>query len=622
MKKFVYSIEIAAAILLFVSFTLAQKNEAEIIQQCDPQLAKSLVETQISDSKTVEATDKQIKILIRAADFLWQFDEPAARKYFTSALDLAHERFKEKGVESKQFARGMFITGRDDFRFTVLTAIAKRDSAWAQKLTESVLEEMKTERETKGETKDFASSNEELDRLINVASALLKTNKQAALEFARRALRFPIGRNTTSNWHFFLYALAKQDQAAADALYSEVLAANNNAEIDYLLYLSGYPFGNGRIYGAASSSIGYTVAPEFVPNPALQRQFLNVLIGRSLSLAPPTGAEKIEQWRLSEAAAAFAALQDLELIAAERFPDLTPRIAAAKAHAQSLITAENRAALDTRRKQSENFQASFASKLERLEKETDASKLDNLIVGLINSAEKEEELKKAAEWLSKIGETETRESTTNFLHFKLSDLQIKNNRLDEAEKTLEKVGELEHRAVLQFKIAETKLKLENDKQQASLILEKVVSAALKADSSVERAQVLLGSAFWFEKYNQFRAAEVLSEAVKTINRLENPDLSSTNVRRQIVGKNFGFFAVYEMPGYSLEKSFAQVSRKDFQGALNQARNLDDKYLRTLAVIAVVGDCIGTPEKPQEKPQAKPNQPKPAGKKPAPKQSSN
>jgi hypothetical protein len=97
MKKLIYSIEIAAAVLLSASFAFAQKPEVETIQQCDAQLARSLVETQISDSKTVEATDKQIKILIRAADFLWQFDETVARKHFSDALDLARQRFKEKG---------------------------------------------------------------------------------------------------------------------------------------------------------------------------------------------------------------------------------------------------------------------------------------------------------------------------------------------------------------------------------------------------------------------------------------------------------------------------------------------------------------------------------------------
>jgi hypothetical protein len=605
MKRRAVHLMFALSFFAVFSFPLNAQNEnapETLSAHCNAEVARSLVETQIAEGKSVESTDKQIKILIRAADFLWQLDDAAARKHFVAALDLARERFKEKGVETKQSGRGMLITARDDFRFTVLTAIAKRDPAWAQKLTETVLQEMKTDAANDKE-KDPLGVNNELERLLRIASALLETNKPAALEFARRAVQFPIGRNNGSDWHFFLYGLAEKDQAAADRLYAEVLAANSNIEIDYLMYLSGYPFGNGRIYGANSSSLGYTVAQSFAPNPTLQRQFLNVLVGRVASL-PPTSAEKPDKWRLSEAASALAALQDLEAIAAERFPNLLPRFAAAKAHAQSLVTEENRSALDSNHKQSERFQASFATKLENLEKDPNAARLDYQIVDLIFSAKTDEELKQAAEWLSKIREEAVRESATNFLYFKLSETAIKDNRLDEAEKLAEKVGELEHRAVLQFKIAEAKLKRENDGLQAALILEKVVAAALKADETVERAQVLLGTAFWFEKYNQYRAAEVLSEAVKTINRLENPDLSATVIHRRIVGKDFGYFAGYQTPGYNLEKSFQTVAAKDFQGALSQARNLNDKYLRTLAVIAVVNDCAAAREKKRE-PKTKP-----------------
>ena len=107
---------------------------------------------------------------------------------------------------------------------------------------------------------------------------------------------------------------------------------------------------------------------------------------------------------------------------------------------------------------------------------------------------------------------------------------------------------------------------------------------------------MLGSAFWFEKYNQYRAADVLSEAVKTINRLENPDLSAGVIHRKIEGKDYGYYTSIETPGYNLEKSFAQVAQKDFVGALNQARSLDDKFIRTLGVIAVVGNCAATSDK--------------------------
>jgi tetratricopeptide (TPR) repeat protein len=264
---------------------------------------------------------------------------------------------------------------------------------------------------------------------------------------------------------------------------------------------------------------------------------------------------------------------------------------------------------------------SFDKKIEELEKKADSKGLDAQIVDLIFDAETDAELSRGAQWLSKISEDPVRESATNFLWFKRAELAVKENRLPDAEKHAEKVSELEHRAIIYFKIAEAKLKQENLKEPAAAVLETAVKAALKAPNGVERAQVLLGTAFFFEKYNQYRAAEVLSEAVKTVNRLENPDLSASSIYRKIEGKDFGYYMSIATPGYSLEKSFAQVSRKDFQGALSQARNLDDKYLRTLAVIAVVGDCMEAQEKTPEKPKAKPNQPKPAAKKPTPKQNS-
>ena len=201
MKKSIYAAKVAAAILMFASFATSQKTEIENAPQCDAQLARSLVETQISDSKTVEATDKQIKILIRAADFLWQFDETSARKHFTDALELARERFKEKGVEQK--GNGRFIERKDDFRFQVLKAIAKRDSVWANKLTDKVFEDMKASREA-GEKVESNRSESEMSQLLSIAGSLLESNKTAAFQFARRATTFPFEENA-SRWHSFLY---------------------------------------------------------------------------------------------------------------------------------------------------------------------------------------------------------------------------------------------------------------------------------------------------------------------------------------------------------------------------------------------------------------------------------
>lgn len=587
-------------VLLFIvnPFYAQETSEKESVL-CTPELSRSLVEQQIDDSKTVEDSDKRIKILLRVAEFIWQLDETRSRKHFSDALDLARERFKEKGVEEK--GNGRFIERQDDYRFRVLTAIAQKDSAWADKLTDTVLEEMKTAREEAPDRKRNWSDNE-TSRLLDIAGALMKPNKTAAFQFARRAAQFPLDDNA-GRWFSFLYHASGADQREADALYSELLRnASANAKIQAMYSLSGYPFGYHTSYGLNNSVSSMTVPAGFVPNPALQRQFLDVLTRKTLALKPPTEASK-GKWDFSEAMIAFSIMQDLEPIVTERFQDLLPRLSAAKAHANSLLTAENLSTLGEKRKGDENARASFDKKLEALEKKADSKNLDTEIINLVFAAKTDDELGKAGEWLIKIGDEKVRESTTNYLYFKRAEVAVKESRLADAEKHSDKVSELEHRAILLFKIAEARLKQENTKESAAEVLETTVKAALKAPNGVERAQVLLGSAFWFEKYNQYRAADVLSEAVKTINRLENPDLSASYIHRKIEGKDYGYYTSIETPGYNIEKSFAQVAQKDLVGALNQARSLDDKFIRTIAVIAVVGNCAGASEK-QKKPAPK------------------
>lgn len=586
---------------------LAQEGEKQP-QLCTADLARSLVTAQVDDSKSVEATDKRIKILLRVAEFLWQKDEPRARKYFSDAFDLALERFKEKGVEEKR--SGMLVEKSDDFRFQVVSAVAKKDSKWADKLTETVLKEMEAER-GKNAAADKKWADNETNRLLEIASALLDANAATAFQFARRATRFTSS-DGMGRWNAFLYKAAKIDQRQADALYAELLVAiEPTASINNLYFIASYPFGYGGNYGVNMSNSNFNVSPEFVPNPVLQRQFLNLLARKTMALQPnqsPSG----EADSLPEAVIAASMWRDLEPIVIERLPDMLARVSAAKAYANSVLTAENNAELNSRLKEREQWDASFDKKLEALEKKADTDELDYQIIDLLFDAKTEAEMDKAEDWLSKIEESGVRESATNFLFFKRAELAIKENRLSDAEKWTEKVGELEHRAILAFRLAEAKLKLENDKLRAADVLDAVVKAALKAPNSVERAQVLLGTAFMFEKYDQYRAADILSEAVKTINRLEEPDLSASSIHRKIQGKNFGYFTSYDTPGYNFEKSFEQVSKKDFQGSLTRARELGDRYLRTLATIAVVRDCAenekNAPQKkpvPKAKPEKKP-----------------
>jgi hypothetical protein len=112
----------------------------------------------------------------------------------------------------------------------------------------------------------------------------------------------------------------------------------------------------------------------------------------------------------------------------------------------------------------------------------------------------------------------------------------------------------------------------------------------------------LGLAFLYEKVDHFNAIDAVSAAIKTANKLENPNLFTSFMTQQIVLKDFASYIGYEVPGFDINRTFYEISQKDFQGAIAQAESFSDKYLRTLAVLASVKDCekIETPVKPKAK----------------------
>jgi hypothetical protein len=59
---------------------------------------------------------------------------------------------------------------------------------------------------------------------------------------------------------------------------------------------------------------------------------------------------------------------------------------------------------------------------------------------------------------------------------------------------------------------------------------------------------------------------------------------------QIIGKDFANFIGYDVPGFDISQTFGEISKKDFQNAVQQAEVFTDKYLRTLAILASVKDC--------------------------------
>src|SRR5215207_4942348 len=109
---------------------------------CDAERALQLVREQLSEAKAFANGAKRVAVMARAADLLWPFDEAQARAVFAEAFELASAHYREHGqeVSVRKSSRGdASMPGVTymvpDPRVVVIRAVARRDPAWAQKLS-------------------------------------------------------------------------------------------------------------------------------------------------------------------------------------------------------------------------------------------------------------------------------------------------------------------------------------------------------------------------------------------------------------------------------------------------------------------------------------------------------
>ncbi|MBA3601568.1 MAG: hypothetical protein H0W45_10105, partial [Acidobacteria bacterium] len=306
-----------------------------------------------------------------------------------------------------------------------------------------------------------------------------------------------------------------------------------------------------------------------------------------------------------ESAVAAIALSEFELIITQQFPDLLQPYSQARIHANSVTAANDLESAKKRDEQGKSFYKSFDERLKEVEQaDAEGELTDSLIFQLVNAAKTEDDFKKAETWLDKMIDKTGREAVADYFYFQRSKLATKERRFDDGRKFALKVDRIEHRAVLFFDIAEAKMKEPMTKLESLESLLEVYQMANKSPGTVEKAQVLLGLAFMFEKVDHLNALTSLADAIKTANNLENPNLFTSSVTQIIKGKNFTHFSSYSVPGFEVTETFYEMGKRDFLTTLTYATNFSDKYLRTLAVLATVKDCEKNDKPVKIKPKAK------------------
>lgn len=569
----------------------AQISSSDVFA-CNPKMAQMLVEQQVAESKSVVARPKRIKILLRSADFLWTLDQPTARAYFVEAFANAKEHFSERGFEKANEAKNKsgssVYTSLPDLRADVIRATAKRDAELAKKFIDEVLAAAeKAER-------DIGDKTREQEDLLRLATELSATDTEFARLLFRRMMRYPLNQG----WVWALNGTARNGQPFADSIYQEALRNYRNEAPSRMLYLSAYPFGATTIFGQGGNSFSLATVPGLTPNVNLQRSFLETFFERIAAFAanPEELNQQPEKYSQPETIYMVTAMRDIEPIVVERFPALLQRFGVARAQAHAALTAEMRKDIENQEKIVSRWSVTFEESIKELEEADGKGTVTDLAIAQLLFQQRirtEKQFATYEPWLAKVKDEKVRGDMTNYYWFSRAKLAIKEQRFSAAEKMAAKVPEIDHRAILLFEIAKIHLDSTNDIGSGFDMLNSVSKVTRSAPNSVAKVQILFNLVQFYERVNHSVALDELTEAIRVVNQLVEPDLFENWVYRQIVGKDFAFMTSISLPGNNLEGMFTELGKKDFEMAMANARGFDDKYFRTIAVIAIATNCLQT-----------------------------
>jgi hypothetical protein len=571
-----------------------QTKETQTRVFCDPSRAVSLVETQLSEAKMFEEVARRLSVMTRAADLLWPYERDTAREIFRQAYDLASKDFHEheKDEPAQSLGSAFVVVRRTDQRFVVMTAIARRDPAWATQLANAVAEEMRRAAE---QSSNAATANmrrdmsNRADETLGLAQSLLTVDRAIAVTLARGSFRQP----ASYALMFFLFKLAETDRADADALYVEALNAYSERTATDLAYLAVYPFALNREPAPVPVAVYYLLPKGFAPNARQSALFLEALfrqVERAFKSAEDAPTEEVY---MSEQANLLVMLTTLEPQIARLNPSMLERAIALKGTATAAANAQSRSRAEefARMLSESDDEGMFERTLEQVDRERDPAKRDFAIASLIMSARGREQFARAEDLLDKVGDTPLREKLASYLYFRWTQQSVKEGQLDDATRLSKKVAELDYRALLSFEIAGAALKKSDDRARAAELLDAVAADAEKAPDTPAKARALLGAAHLYADFDVTRASQLLRAAVKVVNLLPNPDFSSETIGREIGNSVFTMYAMYNVPGMRLENAFRELGALDFESALSAANELSDKYQRSLAVLGLASKCL-------------------------------
>jgi hypothetical protein len=531
----------------------------------------SLLDQQIIDARSL-ADETRPDAMVSIADAYWEFSPDKSRELFVAALQSAFSIEKEN---TRQLALNRIIS-----------AAAKRDPQLAKTLTRSLLD------------RDNGPKH-----AIATAVELLSSDTQTAEAIALSSVAF--GPSFDSAW--LIFQLQKRDSAAADRVYSAYLNSPNSRTLPKLLWLAGYPFGNGEMFGGAMDPVQFTgmsgLRVEILtPNRDLAIAFLSAAdqtIAAAISSLNGATPEQVEAVNSLVFFTVTYALPEIE----EYRPDLYARWAALGVQSSQAIGPDHRLAIanklqailaDRNRARSQNFDhgPSVEEALENADQLTGSCQRDAVYAKVSLDLSFKSDFKRALSIADKISGLELRSSVIQFIYYDMAAAKG-SITVDEALKYANRVESPEQRALLLLNLSVALSKDSKEEESKQLVLDAINLSERVAEPSA-RAAVLVAIGKQLSESDFEDRFRVLKNAAGLLNRNKQIRIDQLSVWRRVdLGCEQKGVAWHggRVANLSFTDGLVRFSQSHEDEALQLALELDPGVNRIRAVAAVAGAAI-------------------------------
>ncbi len=474
----------------------ADLNGLSVNQQDALELLKTLARNLKSESDKLTAATLQAQI----ADVLWRFDEAFARDVFRWSFEAAS---RPAPAELDETARAAYMARQASSIRQVLTRIGTHDRSHAEALLKRLQEE-------KASTPASSRPNNvHSELLLQIALELAATNPEQALQLGLHSLS---GTHIPPDFGRLLFTMSNANKTLADRLFRAALLTLRRNDFVYdsaMISIVNYLFSSsGTLHPDATVADAQLLANYFVDAawrqargsegaglPDASGMFYSLVQVRGLPIVSRYAPDRLPelQGQLRELASGLTAAQ-------------MQRTTLLQASQQQQITIANRNTYD------------IDEQIERAKKEKDPEVRDSLLNSVAHALIREDS-ERALQVAALIDAPEVRREAENDIYLALVQKLMRDGSYDEARKTARKFDRPELQAKVLIELANRTV----SKRDTGLALELLSEASeitAKAETTPDKATLLLNIAQQFGRLDTIRGFETLGTALKIINQLK------------------------------------------------------------------------------------------------------